>query len=104
MKYAVLGLSAAALVGGVAFYLTQTSAPQFAAGELYSDEQMIKVAKIFQKEFFPAYEIAASMSRQMLAMIAMQSGRSPAQLPQGAKDQIREQAISQSTFIAINPP
>lgn len=96
LKYLALGVGATALVGGLAYYFFANQTETISGGDLYSDEQMIKVAKIFKKEFFPAYEIAAGMSRQMLAMFAMQTGRNPNQLPKEIKEQIFEQAIGQS--------
>lgn len=101
LKYLALGLGASAVVGGIALYMMSGSETITVPEDLYNDEDLIKVAKLFKKEFFPAYEIAAGLSRQMLTMIAIQSRMNPRQIPKEMKDEIFKQAVSESNNINL---
>lgn len=97
-KFAI-GAGAAALIGGLAFFLL---APGGSGGSAkYSDEQLIAVALELKKELFPAWHLAFDMARKLKMMIAAQTQTNPANLPPQYQQMIFQKAVAESKFLHI---
>lgn len=92
-----IGVGAAALIGGIAWYLL-SSGGSSSGKAIYSDEQLLAVAKELKKELFPAWHLAFDMARKLKMMIAAQTQSNPANLPPQYVEMIFQKAVAESNY------
>ena len=88
---------AAAVLGGLA-YLFFSGSNTVGGSAIYTDEQLVAVAKEMKRDLFPAYHLVFDMARKMKMMIAAQTRSDPNNLPPQYQQMIFEKAVAQSKY------
>lgn len=87
-----IGAGAAALIGGICFFLLSGSG----GSAVYTDEQLLAVAKELKKELFPAWHLSFDMARKLKMMISSQMRCDPNNLPPQYQQLIFQKSVAES--------
>lgn len=93
-----IGAGVAAVVGGLAYLLFSSDSPISGGSAIYTDEQLLLVARELKKELFPAWHLAFDMARKLKMMIAAQTRTDPNNLPPQHQQLIFQKAVAESKF------
>lgn len=89
-----IGASVATVIGGLAYFMLSSGSTSGKA--VYTDEQLLAVAKELKKELFPAWHLAFDMARKLKMMLAAQTGSNPQNLPPQYQQLIFQKAVAES--------
>jgi hypothetical protein len=110
---ALLALGGAAIAGAALYWLFSeddegSSSNQGPIGtapaNAMTPEETLGVAKKLNRALFPAYDAVCQMARQMIMMMCMQTGMNPSTMPPQLKQQIFEECVSRSKWVADPRP